>query len=87
MSTNLPNIGTGSARQVSNDPQTALNVRPDNEPAPPASPAPSPTTARRTGEHADHPTSAPRTRQTADCPAARRGTDNDAAVSVAEGAR
>ena len=97
MSTNLPNRGTGSARQVSNDPQPALYARPDNEPAPPALPAPRLTSAPRTGEPADRPTFSPRTGQTADRPSAphtgqedeiaRRGTDVDAAVGVAEGAR
>ena len=76
--TNLPNNGTGSAPQVSNDPHLALNARPYDKPAPPALPAP------RTGQPADRPTSAQRTGH--DDEIARRGTNVDAAVAVAEGA-
>ena len=96
-STNLPNNGTGSVRQVSNDPHLTLKARLDNEPAPPFLPSYRPTSSPRTGQHADRPTSAPRTGQAVERPTsarrashddevARRGAHVDAVVCVAEGA-
>ena len=84
---------------MSNDPQLALNARPENVPTPPSVPEPTPSSLPEPTPPSvpDRPTFAPRPRQTADCPPtlrtghddeiARLRTDFDDAVAVSEGAR